>query len=161
MHPLNVFNNPKLPLKYPSNWIRIIRMNLRNLKYAYQRVTRGVADCDYWDLDHYFLRIFVEGLDLLRKNTHGYPGDAEFDTPEKWDAYLKEMQDCFYRADESNEYYATPKGDYWWKTVEAGEEDPDASKAMCNEECENQLKREVDLKKGLAMMEHVFFGLWD
>jgi len=161
MHPLNVFNNPKLPLKYPSNWIRMFRCWRRSFVYAYQRITRGIADCDYWDLDHYFLRIFIEGLDLLIKYQHGYPGNEEFPTPEAWDNYLKEMRDCFYRADETNEYYPTPKGDYWWKTVQAKEEDPDASKAMCEEEMSNQEKREADLKCGLEMMEHCFFSLWD
>ena len=161
MHPLNVFNNPKLPLKYPSNWISTIRMWRRSFKYAYQRITRGIADCDYWDLDSYFLKIFVEGLDLLREKGWGYPGNEEFPTPESWHDYLKEMRDCFYRADESNDYYPTPKGDIWWKGVCAGEEDPDASKLMCHEEWSNFEKREKDMEKGLDMMKKVFFQLWD
>ena len=161
MHPLNVFNNPKLPLKYPSNWIKTAGMYLRSFKYAYQRATKGVADCDYWDLDVYFLRIFVEGLNLLMKYQHGYPGTDEFPTMEAWNAYLVQMRDCFYRADESNDYYPTPKGDIWWAGVERGEEDPDAAKEMCNEERTNALNREYDAGKGLDMMKHVFFNLWD
>ena len=161
MHPLNVFNNPKLPLKYPSNWIRIIRMNLRNLKYAYQRVTRGVADCDYWDLDTYFLEVFVQGLDLLIKKQHGYPGNEQFPTPDSWDKYLQEMRDYFYKANENNHYYPTPKENIWWHGVEAGEEDPDAVKDMCDEAISNSERRQKDLEKGLEMMKSVFFSLWD
>ena len=161
MHPLNVFNNPKLPLKYPKNWISMFRAYRRSFKYAYQRITRGIADCDYWDLDSYLLKIFVQGLDLLLKNQCGYPGNDEFPTPESWDKYLKEMREYFYRADESNNYYPTPKEKIWWHGVEAGEEDPDAAKAMCNEASTNAKRRERDLKKGLDMMKHVFFLLWD
>lgn len=161
MHPLNVFNNPKLPLKYPVNWVRTIRSWSYSLKYAYQRITRGVADCDYWDLDHYFLQIFVQGLDLLIKYQHGYPGTEEFPTSESWDIYLKEMRDCFYRADENNNYYPTPKEELWWQGVEAGEEDPDAAKAMSQEAINNQELRNQDLETGLNMMKHCFFSLWD
>ena len=161
MHPLNVFNNPKLPLRYPKNWIATIRMWRRSFIYAYQRITRGVADCDYWDLDNYFLKIFVEGIDLLLKKQQGWPGNEEFPTPESWDEYLKEMRDCFYRADETNEYYSTPYGDAWWAGVQAGEEDPDAVTPMCNEEKKNQENRETDLKKGIEMLKHCFYLLWD
>ena len=161
MHPLNVFNNPKLPLRHPKNWIATIKMLRRSFIYAYQRITRGIADCDYWDFDHYLLKILPSGLDLLIQNQHGWPGTDQFPTPESWDAYLKEIRDKFYRADETNEYYPTPYGDLWWAGVQAGEEDPDIAKAMCNEDLSNQEKRNADFKQAWQMMGEVFFNLWD
>ena len=161
MNQLNVFNNPYSKWTYIPGWPKNIRMFFRSFKYAYQRVTRGVADCDYWDLDHYFLEVFVQGLDLLIKKQHGYPGNEQFPTPESWDKYLQDMRDCFYRANESNNYYPTPKENIWWHGVEAGEEDPDAAKEMCNEAMSNTEKRQKDLEKGLEMMKPIFFYLWD
>lgn len=61
-----------------------------NLKAAWQRATRGWANRDTWSLDNYLLEILPEMIDHLRIHTHGYPGHDEFDTPEKWDKFLKE-----------------------------------------------------------------------
>ena len=54
MNPLNVFNNPYFSWKYPECWYKNIRMFFRSFKYAYQRITKGYAYCDTWDLDDYY-----------------------------------------------------------------------------------------------------------
>lgn len=161
MHPLNVFKNSKLPLKYPSNWIRMARAFRRSFKYAYQRVTKGAADCDYWDWDHTLLIQFVQGLDWLINNSHGWPGNEEFPEYEDWVAYLKKMKVLFMKADEDNNYYPTPYELKWWHGVEAGEEDPDDVKAMLDEGQRNWEKRQRDFQEAWDMMGKVFFHLWD
>ena len=163
MNKLNVFNNPKLPWRYPSNWIKHVRMFFRSFKYAYQRITRGFADCDIWDLDSYYLDIFNGTLNYLADHHCGYPGHGEFDTDEKWTAYLKEMAQKFYQANESNEYYDTPNEKKWWKWIEenSNSEDNPYSKDMFNEEKFLAWRREQDMREGLDMMKHIFFHLWD
>lgn len=59
-----------------------------NFKAAWQRATKGYADRDTWDLDTYLLELIPNMVDHLRQNTHGYPGNSNFPTPEAWDEYL-------------------------------------------------------------------------
>lgn len=82
---------------YPYAWRYYIKKPWKffedtwlNLKAAWQRVTRGWANRDTWDLDNYLLEILPEMIDHLRIHTHGYPGYGKFDAPEKWDKFLKE-----------------------------------------------------------------------
>lgn len=50
---MNILKFGYSPWKYPSNWFENIRQFFRNIKFAYQRVTRGYADPDIWDFDSY------------------------------------------------------------------------------------------------------------
>jgi len=36
-------------------------------------------------------RVLSEMLTYLADHTHAYPGCGEFDTPEKWDAHLRDL----------------------------------------------------------------------
>ena len=161
MHKLNVFNNPKLPLRYPKNWLRMTRTFFRSFKWAYQRITRGIANCDCWDWNSTILAYLNEGLDWFINHTISYPGDDEFPTYESWINYLKEIKQLLYRADETNEYYPTPCGDLWWTTVQRGEENADLVKAMGEEAKSNDRLREQDFNKAWEMLGHVFWNLWD
>ena len=179
MNSLNVFNNPYYKWRYPSCWLKNIRMLLHSIKYAYQRVTKGYANCDTFDLDNYYLNIFTGTLNHLADNHWGYPGNDEFDTDEKWTAYLKEMAQKFYQANESNEYYDTPEADKWWEWVQQHpgtwkkekvgnmelsrhvREDGPYDKSMMEEDRFLAWCREQDMREGLDMMKHVFFSLWD
>lgn len=163
MNPLNVFNNPKLPLKYPSNWGKRITMFMRSFKYAYQRATKGFADCDLWDFDSYLLYILSHGLEAFANTTIGYPGNKEFPTYESWSRYVREMAMHFLKAQESNDYFLHPKEDEWWAEVQKtkGEVDETIVSAMIEEAKENQDKREAQLTLGLYKLQHVFFHLWD
>ena len=38
---------------------------LRNIKFAYQRVTRGYCDADVWDLDQYLSALLYKTLHQL------------------------------------------------------------------------------------------------
>ena len=58
----NVFRNPWLFRRHPVRWLRCF---FRSFKYAWQRITRGWADCDVWEMDEYLLQILPEMLDAL------------------------------------------------------------------------------------------------
>ena len=161
MHQLNVFNNPKLPLRYPGNWIKRIRTFFRSFKWAYQRATRGIADCDCWDWPENILAYLDGGLDWFTKNTISYPGNDEFPTYESWINYLSQIKDLLYRANETNEYYATPMGDLWWQGVLNGKEDAKLVRNMLIESDENEKQRQQDFDKAWEMLGHVFWHLWD
>ena len=179
MNRLNVFKNPYYRWRYPSCWWKNIRMFFRSFKYAYQRITRGWADCDTWDLDNYYLDLFNGTLNHLAEHHMGYPGNDEFDTDEKWTAYLKEMAQQFYRANESNEFYDTPEADKWWEWVQQHpptwekenvngvelhryiREDGPYDKTMMEEDHMLTYLRHKDMENGLDMLKHVFNQLWD
>lgn len=179
MNKLNVFNNPYYKWRYPNCWVKNIKMFFHSFKYAYQRVTKGYADCDTFDLDSYYLNIFNGTLNYLADNHWGYPGNKEFDTDEKWTAYLKEMANCFYRANESNEFYDTPEADKWYEWIKehpASWEEAEVNgvklnqynraegpydKSMIEEEKILSYRREKDMEKGIDMLKRVFFQLWD
>lgn len=53
--------------------------NLRNywmeVKYFWQRGTRGWADCDLWSFDSYICEVSTPALQHLKENKYGVPGD--------------------------------------------------------------------------------------
>ena len=162
----NVFNNPYYKWRYPSSWWKNIRMFFRSFKYAWQRITRGYADCDTFDLDTYYLDTLAGTLYHLADNHWGYPGDEQFPNDELWTAYLKEMAGCFYRANECNDYYLTPEADKWFTWCDKIPEgishmDNPHTKDMVVEEQMLHNKRNEDLRTGLEMLYKVWWHLWD
>ena len=165
MNKLNVFNQYYSPWKYLSNWTGNFRLFFRQFKWAYQRITRGYCDADVWDLDSYYLDLFYDTINKLADITHGYPGTEEFSTPEAWDSYLRDMAMCFYRANESNDYYPHPAENEWWEEVSnmkaPWNHHSPKSEAMCDEAIKLSFQRVEDMEKGIDMLKHVFFNLWD
>ena len=46
----------------------------REIKWLWQRMTRGWANCDVWSMDSYLARVIPEMLEHLKKNHNGLPG---------------------------------------------------------------------------------------
>ena len=169
MHKQNVFNNPYYKWRFPDCWAKNLRMLFRSFKYAYQRVTRGWANCDTWDLDSYLEHILYETLNYLADNHWGYPGDEKFPNDESWTKYLKDMAQKFYNGNETNDVYPTPEGDKWWnwieehpnKSLEFPSKDNPYIDSMCAEERKNAELREADIQEGLKMIAAVWKNLWD
>ena len=99
---LNVLKRWYLPWRYPSNWLKNIRHFFKSWKWAYQRVVRGYADCDVWNLDLYYSSIITGTLRKLAGSTISYPPglikkiygptDEEF-AFQAWKDYMNEIAD--------------------------------------------------------------------
>jgi hypothetical protein len=95
-----------------------VRLRPRNIVnrivWAWQRSRRGWCDCDCWSIDHHVTRMLSEMLAYLAEHNHAYPGQGQWDTPEKWEAHLRDLSTRMraWGADESfssNEAYETTK----------------------------------------------------
>jgi len=108
---LNVFKSYPYSRRYyllhPWKWVY---HTWRNWKNAWARATKGYCGEDWWDMDIWTLEILPQMLDELAAKSHAYPGNEEFDTPEKWERFLKGLaanlrlctEDA---ANQMNEYY--------------------------------------------------------
>ena len=166
---MNVFKRGWLPWGYIGNWWRNVTLFFRHFKWAWQRATRGFADCDVWDMYSWIFELFHDSLTFLADNHFGYPGTEEFRTDESWTEYLKSIAQKFYQADEMNEFYSTPIYDKWreWNEQNRGlelnkrlEENP-YRMAFIEESRENDRKMEADFKEAWDKMGRVMFHLWD
>lgn len=72
-------------------------------KFKRQRLRKGIADCDVWNLDAYLIHIIITGLRKLAKNCIGYPGTEPFTTHESWVAYLNDLADRFEKNEDAIE----------------------------------------------------------
>ena len=109
---LNVFRlmnsrSARYYLTHPWEWFKDLKYCLRD---AYQRITRGYADTDWFNIDSHLLCLIPAMLKELAANSHSYPGYEPFDTPEKWSAWLNKMADNLISCrkeeiDKANEYY--------------------------------------------------------
>lgn len=75
-------------LTHPHKFIRQCWMNI---KAAWQRITKGYANYDIWDMDHYILEILSRMLRQLATRANGYPGHEPFTTYEEWIKWLQAM----------------------------------------------------------------------
>lgn len=77
-------HSPRYYLRHPFEWVAD---KWRCLKWARQRVVRGYANCDVWNLDSWFSNVMSGALKELAEHHYGWP-DGLFDTPEEWTAWL-------------------------------------------------------------------------
>lgn len=135
------------PFKYVFcyNWLRpagflknISRIPL-GIKWAWQRVFRGFAECDTWNLDNYLLDIIIGGLRHLADYAHSYP--ESFGSCENWQNWLRETANMI---EEGNDIE-------WWYENEWPYED--TAKEM--------KRRQEVLDNGLARLIEHFKSLWD
>lgn len=63
---------------------------LLEVKFAFQRVTRGWDDRSLWSLDVHLARTLAEQLDALAAQSHGWPQSDEFPEFEDWQAALRQ-----------------------------------------------------------------------
>ena len=88
----NVFKwgySRKWYLTHPWKWVKEL---FRNIKFAWQRATRGYCDGDVWSIDSWLLALLPDMLrDLANDAVGAYPGYEPFETPEKWRNWLLKM----------------------------------------------------------------------
>lgn len=107
---MNVLARWYLPWRYPCNWWKNIKHFIRSWKWAYQRVTRGYADCDVWNLDCYYSTIIPRTLRALAASSHGYPmklvediygpQNSDDEMYKLWQNYLIETAAHFEKSEE-------------------------------------------------------------
>jgi hypothetical protein len=68
--------------------IRFIPPHIRRF---IQRGRRGWSEMDAWSLDLYLARVMSESIGYLAENGHTYPGTDQWETPEKWQAHLRDL----------------------------------------------------------------------
>lgn len=95
---LNVFTYGYLPIKFPQNWWKNIKQFFRNIKYAFQRATKGYSDYDRWSIDIYLAYLLPAMLLDMKENTVGYPALEGLSSPEEWDKILEEMAEHFHNT---------------------------------------------------------------
>jgi len=78
------------PLKFLTQ--RPMTSALREIQFAWQRVSRGWDDSATWSLDVHLARLLSEQLNHLADTTHGWPGEPDGDFPhfEDWQFALRE-----------------------------------------------------------------------
>ena len=84
----------------------------RCVRWSWQRITRGYADCDTWNMFHYIQNLLPEMLQYLRDNRNGSPGYlgqnytneegilVNDTCHEEWDKILDEMIFLWHESDE-------------------------------------------------------------
>jgi hypothetical protein len=77
-------------------WWRSVFLYRRNLRWAYQRVTRGWAQCDAWSMDYFLSPVIAEMARRLKNGPcPGEPGESFEESQKKWDAILDQIADGF------------------------------------------------------------------
>jgi len=76
-------------LKYQFLGIVNFPHHIKRIKWFIQRGQRGYADCDWWNMNAYLIRIILPMLREMRSSSIGYPGWGEASTPKKWNNILE------------------------------------------------------------------------
>ena len=66
----------------------------RREKFKRQRVNRGFSDYDWWNLDYFYLNLFVSSLRHYAKNTTGF-SESLAPTYEEYQARILRLADMF------------------------------------------------------------------
>lgn len=110
MNKLNVFSYAYRKRYYLTHPLRFIKETGYNLRAAWMRITKGYCYVDCWDLENWLFTVLPPMLRHIADHGSGYPGNDEFDTPEKWSKWLHDTADTLERLsdedwwDNHNEY---------------------------------------------------------
>lgn len=159
---MNVWRFPysaRYYLTHPWKWIKQVWRCCRN---TYMRARYGYTYSDIWNWDYWFLATAVPMLRYLADHSSAYPGNEEFDTPEKWEKWLHHVADLLESGDEEwqdvhNEYYEeymkepinfnAPLSELFYKYAARAEELSDAG--------------EANIIEAFAQIGKNFYALWD
>lgn len=81
---------------HPRWWLSNIKQFFKNIKYAWQRATRGFADPDWWEFDSYLSQTISGCLKEFDKKRNGFPSELYFQLGEeaadkKWSEILTKI----------------------------------------------------------------------
>ena len=167
MNKLNVFKNPYCFYRTPFRWLKYF---FRGFKLAYQRITKGYCDSDWYDLDFYYTGIISGTLRQLAANHYGYPHNME---PEEWTKILNTIADKIEASSLNYDDFNLPAHKEWWehyskKPKNDGEElklwqdeNDILSKKMAKEEQEHFIYQTKCKDEALDLLKKYWFDLWD
>ena len=159
---MNVWRFPysaRYYLTHPWKWFQQLWRNCRDI---YRRARYGYTYSDIWNWDNWFLATAVPMLRYLADHSSAYPGNEEFDTPEKWEKWLHHVADLLESGDEEwqdvhNEYYEeymnepinfnAPPSELFYKYAARAKELSDAG--------------EANIIEAFAQIGKNFYALWD
>lgn len=124
----------------PAGFVRNISRIPLGIKWSWQRIVRGYADCDTWNFDNYLSEVIVGGLRHLANYAHSYP-TVGFDSCETWQAWLRDTADMIEEG----------KDIEWWYE----------SKLPYERTAEEMKRRQQVLNNGLTRLVEQFNSLWD
>lgn len=105
----------------PRFWWENIKMFFQNIRFAWQRATKGYCSYDVWDLDAHLCYVIRDTLRRLSETTHGAPDamfDHEKDSAKPWQDLLNDMADCIDASLKEED----PEVDLAWKKYEYARE---------------------------------------
>lgn len=72
----NVWNKTDFWYERKRPW-KMLGLVLRNIKYSFQRVTKGYCDKDLWNIDYWFMNLMPDMLQQFKETKHGFPSCLE------------------------------------------------------------------------------------
>ena len=93
----------------PRWWFSNIKQFFKNIKYAWQRATRGFSDPDWWEFDSYLSKIISGCLKEFDKKRHGFPSELYFQLGEE--AANKKWSEILLKIAESMDQYEEAKNE--------------------------------------------------
>lgn len=154
----------------------------RNMKYAWQRATKGYCERDLWDLDRFYSQLFENSLVDFAETTHGAP-DKYFragkeNEIESWQERLHDIALCFRVFNAREEMLPNPYQDGMaelsdlqflesdnglmeMKEMNESEHFKELSRLYFEKEKENDKAVKDSVAEGFEMLKEDFFNLWD
>lgn len=102
----SVFNKNRYCMRSWKHPFILLNQFLRDIKYCFQRITKGYSDIDVWNMNDWFLEIIPSMLEELKETANGTPSSlangtdetyarGDKDGFEKWKRILGEMAYLF------------------------------------------------------------------
>lgn len=160
---------------HSSSWrhpIESIKYFFRNLKYAWQRATRGFSDWDLWNLDSYYSNLIWKSLESF-VNMHKYGTPSEDITIDEWNEKVHSVAELFRNSiEDESDYRNKFEEEYnrdFYQYLDEHENDIDAfmhyspknSEEYWEEEKKISQMRTNSLYEGLNKLKEIWFDLWD
>lgn len=156
---------PQYYMRHPIKFIRDIKYGLR---WSWQRITRGYAHADVFNLGFYLSELLPKMLRDLADTAVGYPDG--FETYEEWIEYLRKMADHLENGQENQKVETNQWENLFFEYCCDDKGRTNKMLTMSKDELRDlYFKREkeisdwrhVETKKGLEMMSDVWERLWD
>lgn len=140
-----------------SQPIQTIKNAGRRIRWSVQRIKRGWADCDTWNLDYSLAQYLYGTLNYLANNTYGWPS-YDFDTYDDWVNALRSAAQHMYDSCEENDTETNPYSSDNFSFEGTPEEQ---SKKFWEWEKERQAWRNCQKDLAFDFIKKYFYDLWD